>query len=55
MEIMIDEHCPVFVGVFAARIQAERAADELRAEGYRERDLGLEVARGGGARVVRSG
>jgi hypothetical protein len=38
---MIDERCPVFVAVFAARIQAERAADELRAEGYGEEDLGM--------------
>jgi len=38
---MVDRRCPVFVGVFAARIQAERAADELRSEGCGEADLGI--------------
>jgi hypothetical protein len=41
MDDMIDETLPVFVGVFASRPQAERAATDLLSEGFEDENLGL--------------
>jgi hypothetical protein len=41
MVAMVDRVCPVLVGVFGDRARAERAATELRAEGYGDDDLGV--------------
>ncbi|WP_439623800.1 hypothetical protein [Gemmata sp.] len=38
---MADREFPVLVGVFGDRVRAERAATELRAEGYGDDQLGV--------------
>ena len=38
---MNENDCPVFVGIFGNVVRAERAATELRAEGYGDEELGV--------------
>ena len=38
---MDEKDCPVLVGIFGNLVRAERAATELRAEGYGDEELGV--------------